>query len=106
MTTYKISAPHFVAALVEAGDRVVQAAPVLRWTVGKDFLTVRSHFIKSGWTVEPLPDNVEPSWLEHSGFLYELHWHRGHLTRITRHSSEGVEDISWYDLPDAIKNSI
>lgn len=32
----RVVAPHFVAGIIMGADRCVRAAPILRWTIGKD----------------------------------------------------------------------
>lgn len=40
------SRPQFVAGLVAKGDRIVQAAPILGWTVGRSLDFVRDYYTK------------------------------------------------------------
>ena len=49
---FQVTAPHFCAGLVVDGDRVVRAAPILRWTVGKNRAYLREYFTRKGWRVE------------------------------------------------------
>lgn len=45
----RVVAPHFVAGLVLRNARIVLAAPILRWVMGKseDFLV--AYFERKGW---------------------------------------------------------
>jgi hypothetical protein len=103
MTTYRITAPHFVAAIVESGDAIIQSAPILHWAVGKQFSYVRDYCHQRGWIVEPLETTVRPHWLECDGKTYELKWHNNTLTRITLHYDGEVCDLRFDDLPDVLK---
>lgn len=51
----RITARHFCAGLVVRDGRVVEAAPILRWTVGKLSADVREHGRRRGWKMERLP---------------------------------------------------
>jgi hypothetical protein len=39
-----VDAPHFYAGIVLENDRVVCAAPILRWTLGKNREWLRTYF--------------------------------------------------------------
>ena len=45
----RVVAPHFVAGLVVEGDRCVDAAPILRWAIGRDRDGLRAYFARKGW---------------------------------------------------------
>lgn len=50
MTLWRIDAPHFCAGLIVGEDgRVVEAAPILRWTIGKSLFSVASYCDGRGW---------------------------------------------------------
>lgn len=49
MLLARVVAPHFVAGLLLDGDRCVEAAPILRWEVGKDRAWLRAYFRRKGW---------------------------------------------------------
>ncbi len=51
MTLIRIVSPHFVAGL-EATDRVIRAAPVIRYMVGWTGKQVASYCKSKGWTWE------------------------------------------------------
>lgn len=49
--------PNFAASLVVAkGGRVTEAAPILRWAIGKPWLQVRDYFMRKGWEWSEQPD--------------------------------------------------
>ena len=54
MTWWRIVAPHFVAGLRVTDDRVAEAAPILRWTVGLPWPRVRQRLVANGWHGAPL----------------------------------------------------
>jgi len=46
----RIEAPHFVAGLeVNERMRVIRAAPILAWAMGRDFETVANTLNRKGW---------------------------------------------------------
>jgi hypothetical protein len=54
---YRIEAPHFVAAFESEtrGDveRVVVAAPIIKWMIGKAVGDVLGYCIRKGWRINP-----------------------------------------------------
>ena len=42
----QITMPHFCAASVVEDGRVIKAAPILRWTVGKTVVGVKRYYAK------------------------------------------------------------
>jgi hypothetical protein len=50
-TLWRVVAPRFVAGLVTVGERVTEAAPILRWTVGRTRAELRAYFARRGWAV-------------------------------------------------------
>ena len=105
MTTYRITAPHFCAAVIESSGFVTQAAPILRWAVGRPWPYCRYHCEKQGWTIEPLNDD-KPIRFQVGDDIYELHWDGTNLSRITHVSESETEDIAYDDLPDEIKEML
>ncbi len=103
MTTYKIIAPHFVAAVIASGDVVYQSAPILHWAVGRSFSYLRDYSRQRGWTIEPLDENTQPVWLEYDGLAYELCWHEETLARITLHENGETRDLTYDELPEQLK---
>lgn len=104
MTTYRVVAPHFVAGVIASGDLVYQAAPILYWSVGRSFSYLRDYCRAKGWSIEPLDDDTQPSWLEYDGLAYELTWHGDALSRITLHENGETRDLSYAELPEQLKN--
>lgn len=45
----RVVAPHFTAGLVFEGKRVVEAAPILRWTMRHDADWLAAYFKRKGW---------------------------------------------------------
>lgn len=45
----RVVAPHFVAGFVTTKEKVVRAAPILAWTVGRPPAWVASRFRRNGW---------------------------------------------------------
>jgi hypothetical protein len=46
----RIEAPHFVAGLVlDERGHVIEAAPILRWAMGRAWGELRSYFRRRGW---------------------------------------------------------
>jgi hypothetical protein len=44
-----VDAPHFYAAIVLVDDVVTEAAPILRWAIGKHRVYLREYFARKGW---------------------------------------------------------
>jgi hypothetical protein len=44
-----VDAPHFYAGIVLRDDVVIDAAPILRWTLGKRREMLRDYFAQKGW---------------------------------------------------------
>jgi hypothetical protein len=106
MQYYRVTAPHFVAALAVETDRVLQSAPILSWSVGQQFEVVRDYCKQKGWEIEPLLNDSKPQLIEADGRIYRLHWNGGVLTRITviDRSTETTHDVRYRDLPEKIKS--
>ena len=49
MTWWTITAPHFVAGLAVDKGRVVTAAPILGWAVGRSWTVVKQYCKRKGW---------------------------------------------------------
>lgn len=54
---YRVVAPHFVAGMDVEGDRydsakVTDAAPILRWAIGKSLVDFWRYAKRKGWEVE------------------------------------------------------
>lgn len=105
MTTYRILTPSFVGTVVASGDTIIQAAPVLHWTVGGSFSSARDYFVRRGWRVEPVID-VHPDWLECDNRLFELHWAGETIVRITEHVDGETRDVMFDDLPSELRGEV
>jgi hypothetical protein len=105
MNNYRVTAKHFVAGLVASGGVITQAAPILAWAIGKDISFVVDYAQRRGWQIEPLVDDAadHPRWLEHHNKLYELRWSGDKLTRIALHEDGDIVDLTFDQLPDALK---
>lgn len=44
-----VDAPHFYAGIILEKHVVVEAAPILRWTIGRRRDWLREYFKKKGW---------------------------------------------------------
>ena len=56
-----VRAPHFTAGLVIARSRdgmvrVIETAPILKWTRGKDWRSVQRYFSRKRYEVVVMPD--------------------------------------------------
>ena len=98
MQTYRITSPYFVAGIVREGDHVIQAAPILGWTVNRDWAEVLTYLNKRGFRVEPVLDET-PSHIRVQDLLVMLHGNR--IVSINRLDSNGVpyEEVEFDDLP-------
>lgn len=50
---WQVTAPHFCAGIVTTGDRVTEAAPILRWTIGRSRAELRIAFLAPGMDGAP-----------------------------------------------------
>ena len=48
----RVVAPHFVAGLVAVDGVVTEAAPILRWTIGKRSAWLAAYFKRKSWKWE------------------------------------------------------
>lgn len=49
-TAVRVVAPHFVAGIIlDETGHCVEAAPILRWTVGKHYSELRAYFWRRKW---------------------------------------------------------
>jgi hypothetical protein len=51
----RVVAPHFVAGLIMRDDVCVEAAPILRWALGKSRDELRAYFARKGWRASIVP---------------------------------------------------
>jgi len=54
---YRVTAPYFVAGLVVRDQIIVEAAPIIGWSVGTLFSEFYRYAGQKQWTVEPQPLN-------------------------------------------------
>lgn len=54
-TLVRVVAPHFVAGLVVVDGRCCEAAPILRWAIGKSTEELRRYFTHKGWLATQRP---------------------------------------------------
>jgi hypothetical protein len=48
-TLVRVTARHFCAGLVIVNGRCVEAAPILKWAIGKDAEWLRRYLYNKGW---------------------------------------------------------
>jgi hypothetical protein len=53
-----VDAPHFYAGIVLENDIAVEAAPILKWAIGKDRDFLRDYFKKRKWKVTVCRDHL------------------------------------------------
>jgi hypothetical protein len=53
----RVSAPHFVAAVVVEDDKIVQCAPILAWSKGLPMRTLMEWTARHGYLVETMRVN-------------------------------------------------
>lgn len=54
-----IQAPHYCASIIVSGDVVREAAPILRWALGKRWTGLRRYFERKGFRVFEQPDPAQ-----------------------------------------------
>lgn len=54
-TIMRVRAPHYCACLIHDGHKVTEAAPILRWGMGKTPPYLRGYFKRKGFEVEEFP---------------------------------------------------
>ncbi len=45
----RVVAPHFVAGMLMTDNIVTEAAPILKWALGKHRDDLRQYFLRKGW---------------------------------------------------------
>ena len=109
MTTYRITSTYFCAAAIVSGDLVIESAPILSWSVGREWSRLRDYANMKGWTIEPLPeqDKAHVSWVDTEEASYEMHWVGKRCLRITKHvEGEQPEDITAEEMPEEVSGLI
>ncbi len=51
-----VTAPHYTASLVTVDGVCTEAAPILRWAIGKPWRRLREHFLYKGFRFSEQPD--------------------------------------------------
>lgn len=46
---YQVTAPHFCAGVIVRGGFIVEAAPILKWTIGQPYLKLGVYCKQKGW---------------------------------------------------------
>jgi hypothetical protein len=46
---YRVEAPHFVAGIVFQKELAINAAPILKWSIGKNIVFLRNYFNRKKW---------------------------------------------------------
>ncbi len=95
--------------VVVEDNLVIQSAPILSWTVGRQWPYFRDYCEKKGWTIEPLVDDmhVHVEWIDTEEASYEFHWVGNRCLRITKHvEGQNPEDVSASELPSEITELI
>lgn len=52
----RVKAPHFCAVLITVDDVCTEAAPILRWALGKSRDELRAYFARKQWEVIAMKD--------------------------------------------------
>lgn len=60
-TLWYIDAPHFCCGLVVQAGRVIEAAPIVGWAMGKPWREVRAYMRRKGWSGQPVPESRKPA---------------------------------------------
>jgi hypothetical protein len=66
MNLWQVTAPHFCAGLDESAGLVSDAAPILRWTIGKNIDWLAGYCRRKGWRMasidgdDPASDQPDP----------------------------------------------
>jgi hypothetical protein len=69
---WQITAPHFTAGIIVVGDTVADAAPILRWAIGKPWEKVREHCIAKSWHGQRCPAELSYSDIKRRGWTDSL----------------------------------
>lgn len=56
-----VNAPHFCAGLHLEGGWCCEAAPILRWAIGKPWKQIQRYFANKGYEVEVMPWPQSPN---------------------------------------------
>jgi hypothetical protein len=61
MKLIQVHAPHFCAGFVSDGERVTEAAPILKYLVGRTEDFARSYLRKKGWRASVVVESFKQS---------------------------------------------
>ncbi|QIO34337.1 hypothetical protein [Bradyrhizobium sp. 1(2017)] len=56
----QITAPHFVAAYVVEDGKITEAAPILKWALGKSDNEMRGYCARKSWRACVVPPHPSP----------------------------------------------
>lgn len=59
-TLWQIQAPHMTAGFIAENNLIVEAAPIIRWTVGKTVLGVKEYALRKRWKLIQVKDRSGP----------------------------------------------
>lgn len=59
----QVTAPHFCAGIVLKNGVVTEAAPILKWTIGKQKEWLSTYFKQKGWTEEMVKEEDKKPWV-------------------------------------------
>jgi hypothetical protein len=48
---YQITSPYYCAGITVENGKVVSAAPILRWTIGREWENIKRGFLQKGFKV-------------------------------------------------------
>ncbi len=48
---YQITAPHFCACIIVLNNKIIDAAPILVWSIGKYFTWFETYCYKKRWKI-------------------------------------------------------
>jgi hypothetical protein len=54
--TIRITSSYFCAGIIVKDDIIVQAAPILSWSINKRLSNLKSYFNRKGWKYEEIND--------------------------------------------------
>lgn len=49
---FQVRSGYFTAGLVVSDGRVVRAAPIIRWMIGRTLATIQAHCERKQWTLD------------------------------------------------------
>jgi hypothetical protein len=102
-TTYHIIHGSEFHSLRESEGTVISASPVLDWAIALPFAHVRKYCEQKGWRVMPITERQDDiiTFFYHRD-NYQLLSDGFKITKIMKND----EEITWADLPEALKGLI